>query len=161
MKNKLKALFSKSGEEREKCLPRKLINFSIKIGYIPVWRAGCESESSLSLFKSFIFLVLYFPIPFYLLAIGMIFYHESYIEFIRNIFARNNQIDIITSLGFILLVISSSPITNFLVASAFSSCQFSEEENLSCPKNMKGLLVSFIWFIVGSFIYLFGLLAEL
>ena len=152
MKNKLKALFSKSGEEREKCLPRKLINFSIKIGYIPVRR----SDGSLSIFKSFIFLLLYFPIPFYLLAVGMLFYHESYIEFLKNIFNRNNKIDISASLGFVLMINISSPIMNFLVASAFSSSPFSMEENLSYPRNMRGLLVSFIWFFVGFFIFIFG-----
>ena len=157
MKNKLKALFFKSSEENEKCLSRKLINLSIKIGYIPVRRGGDgDSGYSLSIFKSFIFLLLYFPLPFYLLAIGMFFYHESYIVFIKNIFNRNNKIDISTSMGFILMVNISSPITNFMVASAFSSCPFSVEENFSCPKNIRGLLVSFVWFIVGSFIFVFG-----
>ena len=159
MKKKLKALFSRSGEENTKCLSRKLINLSIKIGYIPVRLVG-EAKSasgySLSIFKSFIFLLLYFPLPFYLLAIGMFFYNESCIEFIKSFFNKNNKIDISTSLGFMLMVNISSPITNFLVASAFSSCPFSVEENFSCPKNIRGLLFSFSWFFVGSFIFVLG-----
>ena len=155
---KLKALFTKSGEERGQCLSHKLINLSIKIGYIPARQAGCDSDSncSLSIFKSFIFLLLYCPVPFYMLAIGMIFYHESYFILLKDVFNKNNKIDTFTSLGFILMVYIGSPITNFLVGSAFSSCPFSLDENFSCPKNMRGLIVSFIWFIVGSFVFMFG-----
>ena len=112
--------------------------------------------SSISFFSAKTLLIFFFhlPLPFYLFGVMTAFMPGFYIDWISEIFERNNSIDTFTVLGFMALCYIFGPLANVVVAPAIS--HFPQTTSLVSPNNKTGLLLSYIGLVTGSFVLMLG-----
>ena len=100
--------------------------------------------------KTFLFFLLYLPLPFYLFGIMTSFNSELYVGIMEEFLEKNNPIDSLTILMFTTVTYINGPLQNVVVASAFPS--FPRHKWWKRPRNLTGLAISYLGLVIGSFL---------